>query len=177
MTTTISIDLSSVKSIRNAKKQLERYRKELNKKCEKVVKRLAEIGIKTAKLNCGEYGNVITFSKEVAGSNTGATGRIVAVGRPVIRVRGNTTFEVDPLLMAEFGSGWEARVLDNVGGVGQGTFPSQTHAFDPNGWWYTDENGVSHHSYGETPTHPMHSAMMAIIFEVNGVLREVFGNG
>lgn len=179
MTTTIKIDLFNKESIRQAKKELKEYKKNLAKKCETVVSELIEVGITTAKLNCGEYGDVITFSKEILAKNAnGVRGRLVAVGAPVFRMRGGELITVDSLLIAEFGSGFEARVLDKVAGVGQGTFPGQTHAFDPRGWWYTDvETGETIHSYGESPTYPMHSAMLAMIFDVDRVLREVFGNG
>lgn len=179
--TMINIDLNSVSSVRSAVKQLKQYKKDLARKCETVVSRLSEIGIETAKLNCGEYGSAITFSKEITAKNQGgAIGRLVAVGTPAFRIKGGELITMNPLLMAEFGSGFEAEVLDDVQGlnVGQGTFPDQTHAFDPRGWWYTDiETGESVHSYGESPTHPMHSAMMGMLFEIDAVFREVFGNG
>ena len=87
--------------------------------------------------------------------------------------------EVSSLLISEFGSGWLAKVYFPAvdGEVGQGTFLDQRHAFDPNGWSWTDENNVTHHSIGERPTHPMYSALMAMIYEINAIAREVFGNG
>ena len=170
----IKLDTRSTKmAIRN----LKRYRDQLQTKCRLVVDRLLEEGISTAKLNCGEYGNVITFTKPITDGNHHVKGKLVAVGTPVLRTRGDVTYEVDPLLMAEFGSGWEAKVLDNVPGVGQGTYPGQTHAFDPQGWWYTDDNGQTQHSYGETPTFPMHSASIAMILTIDKILKEVFGRG
>ena len=174
----IKLDTRSTKmAIRN----LKRYQEQLNAKCELFVSKLIDIGIKTAKLNCGEYGDKITFSREIGvygGSVKGAVGKLVAVGTPTARLRGGEEVMIDPLLMAEFGSGWNAKVLDKVDGVGQGTFPGQTHAFDPTGWWYTDiETGKSEKSYGEEPTYPMHSAMVAMIFDIDKVIKEVFGNG
>lgn len=178
MSKRISINLNKSGDIQAAIKELERYNKDLTRKCRAVVQRLLEKGIETAKMNCGDYGAVISFSKKVVGSDGVVKGELIAVGAPVARLRGGTTIEMNPLLMAEFGSGFEARVLDPVDGVGTGTFPGQTHAFDATGWWYTDiETGESHHSYGESPTHPMHSAMLSMIFEVNAALEEVFGNG
>lgn len=177
--TTIKIDLFNKDSIRQAKKELKEYKKNLAKKCETVVSELIKVGITTAKLNCGEYGKVITFRKEIPSKDSnGVIGRIVAVGTPVYRMQSGEQVAVDPLLMAEFGSGFKTEVLDMVPGVGQGTFPGQTHAFDPRGWWYTDiETGESVHSYGESPSHPMHNAMLEMIASVDRVLREVFGNG
>lgn len=161
--------------IESAIAQLQAYKQTLSEKCQLAVERLADLGIKTAKINCGEYGDVITFSKDVYGVDGGAKGRLIAVGEPVFRIRNKQLITMDPLLMAEFGSGWEAKVLDPIEGYGQGTFPGQTHAFDPHGWYYTDvETGEQHHSYGESPTFPMHSAMIAMLFEVERVFKGVF---
>lgn len=171
----IKLDTRSVKmAIRNIK----RYQEQLDEKCTLFVQKLADQGITTAKLNAGEYGHYITFSKVITNSRHETVGRLIAVGTPMERIRKGQTIFVDPLLLAEFGSGWESKVLDNVDGVGQGTFPGQTHAFDPQGWWYIDATtGEKLHSYGEAPTYPMHSASIAMIFAINDVAREVFGNG
>ncbi|MBR1631357.1 MAG: hypothetical protein IJ680_05830 [Paludibacteraceae bacterium] len=174
--TRINISLSDF-GIRKAVDALKDYDRQLQNKCAMFVDKMAEVGIATAKLNCGDYGNVITFSKQLSVGEHGANGKLIAVGTPVFRRRGGETIEADPLLLAEFGSGWNAKVLDKVDGVGQGTFPGQTHAFDPRGWWYVDEHGESHHSYGESPTFPMHSAAIAMLFDINRVAKEVFGNG
>lgn len=170
----IKLDTRSTKmAIRN----LKRYHKQLQEKCNLFVDKLLDEGISTARLNCGEYGQFITFTKSFGGNKDTVKGTLTAVGTPVIRERGNKVYEVDPLLMAEFGSGWEAEVLDNVSGVGQGTFPGQTHAFDPRGWWYTDDSGNTVHSYGESPTFPMHSASIAMLFAIDTTIKEVFGSG
>lgn len=173
----ISIKLDT-RSVKMAIRNIERYKRQLDEKCSLFVSRLADKGIETAKLNCGDYGNLITFSKTITNSNHVAVGRLIAVGTPMERLRSGQVITADPLLLAEFGSGWEAKVLDDVGGVGQGTFPEQTHAFNPQGWWYRDiETGESVHNYGESPTFPMHSASIAMIYEINDVAKEVFGNG
>lgn len=178
MRKTIRIDALSRDSIKLAKKELRDYKKRLDNKCRSVVSRLITVGIKTAKLNCGEYGDMITFSRDIHSKDHIVVGKLIAVGKPKVGLRGGVEIEIDPLLLAEFGSGWEARVLDKVDGVGQGTFPGQTHAFDPRGWWYYNlDDGESYHTYGEAPTHPMHAAMLAMIFDVNKVLREVFADG
>lgn len=174
----IEVSIYSHKSIMAAKSQLRKYKKELDNKARSVVSRLITLGIKTARVNCGEYRQVIAFSREIHGSGHNMDGRLIAVGQPVLRMRGGEMIAADPLLLAEFGSGFEAEVLDPVPGVGQGTFPGQTHAFDAEGWWYlSTDDWEYHHSYGEAPTHPMHAAMLAMIFDINRVLKEVYGNG
>lgn len=180
----INISLTKQGSITKAIEQLEQYKKDLATKTELFVSRLLHEGKITAEANCGAYGQYITFREELDANEYGCTGLLIATDREKIIsqwYRGGklVSAEVSPLLMSEFGSGWLAKVYfpSVEGEVGQGTFPGQRHAFDPNGWSWTDENGVRHHSIGEQPTHPMYSALMTMIFEVNRIAREVFGNG
>lgn len=191
----------SSSSIIQLKKQLEAYRDNIPSLCEEFVKELAKIGIRTGKQNCGEYGNYITFevSDETILNKYGCKGFMVAKNERYIlstwyRGKEIAGAVVNPLLMAEFGSGFQSRVIDeNVDliDVGQGTFPGQTHAFDPEGWYWRDnepENGIwvgyddsngrdiyIHHSYGESPTYPMYSAAVAIMFDVERIAKKVFG--
>ena len=176
MKRTIRLD---TEEINNLIEDLNAYADMLTTKCLMFVQALADVGIKTAKANVGQYQNLIVFSKEVDETETGAKAIIIATdGQKIIRSwqyhGGIKTAEVSPLLMAEFGSGWHAKVLDDVAGVGQGTFPDQKHAFDPRGWWWVDENGEKHHSTGEAPTYPMHSASVAMVFEIQRIAEEIF---
>lgn len=173
----IKLDTRSTKAaIRN----LRRYQKEFDAKCSLAVSKLIDEGISTAKLNCGEYGEYISFYKAISDSRGKVVGTLMAVGTPLQRLQNGEVVEANPVFLAEFGSGWNAKVLDKIEGatVGQGTFPNQRFAFDPRGWWYTDyDTGESVHSYGESPTFPMHSASIAMIYAIDKVLKEVFGNG
>ena len=84
---------------------------------------------------------------------------------------------LSPILLAEFGSATYAEVLFDVEGVGQGTFPGQTHAFEDS-WWYKewDENGKGEWKRGRgvTPTHPMYHAKMKMYEQIYNVARKVF---
>lgn len=68
-------------------------------------------------------------------------------------------------------------------GMGPGTFPGQTHAFNQNGWWFktddpklatkTDRYGYYwHHSYGNPPHMPMYHAAKAVLREAKKVTQE-----
>lgn len=180
----INISITTKGSLNKAIEQLEQYKKSLVAKTELFVSKLLDIGINTAKDNSGAYEQYISFYKEIDSNEFGCTGLLIAAdSKKIISqwYRGGqlVSAEVSPLLMSEFGSGWLAKVYFPAveGEVGQGTFPDQRHAFDPNGWSWTDENGVKHHSIGEQPTHPMYSALMAMIYQVNAIAKEVFGNG
>lgn len=186
MSTRIEFGLSK-KSIAKAMRQLEKYKKSLAKKCVKFNEELARKGILVAEQNVGNYGRYITFAIETDPNTYGATTLMVATNTGHITAQWLVPGEggqyevreadVSPLMMAEFGSG--VRRANNVRasefGMGAGTFPDQTHAFDPDGWWYMDLEGVWHHSYGVSPTMPMWMAAIEMIDLIETTAKEVFG--
>lgn len=175
-----TLDLS-VSGIKALQKQLKDYKKDLVNKCEDYVRRLAEIGIETAKHNTGNFGRYITFSVKTEPNKDGCTALMIATetGKIVSTWQtkdGIKSVDVSPLLMAEFGSGWRAENPMNVPGVGQGTFPdSQGHAFDREGWYWQDLDGNWHHSYGITPKMPMYNAYLKMERKIFETAKEVFG--
>ena len=80
-------------------------------------------------------------------------------------------------LLLEFGSGLKAENPANIPGVGTGTFPGQTHAENPGGWWYMDLDGVWHHSSGVSAKMPMYFAGKKMREKIVSIAREVFQNG
>jgi len=180
MGTKITANLS-VKSIRAAQKQLRQYKKDMIAKCEKFVTVLANKGILVGEDNLGGYGNYITFKLETDPKRYGVRAVLSATNTGIIKSEWRTKDEVreedvSPILMAEFGSGLRANnVRANEFGMGTGTFPHQTHAEDPEGWWYMDLNGEWHHSYGVTPTMPVGKAYAEILDQIHDTAKEVFG--
>lgn len=168
------------KSINKAIKELENYRLSLRAKSELLVSRLIDEGIKVAYEHVGgRYFGYVEFTKEIEGDGLEVVGMLIGKdAKPYIstwKVKGGEkTVEVSGLYMSEFGSGWLANVIWNVEGVGQGTFPGQKHAFQPQGWWWTDVDGVKHHSKGEEPHYPMYFADMTMLSEIDMIAREVF---
>lgn len=168
------------KSIEKAIKELEKYRDSLAIKNAVFVQRLLDEGIKVAQEHVGGMGKYITFTSNVEGT-THCVGLLVAKNAVTITSMWDYYGEVvgadvSPLLMSEFGSGKFAEVLFPVEGVGQGTFPGQTHAFE-NRWHWKDLDGKWHSSSGFHPTHPMYHADMEMIENVQKIAKEVFGNG
>lgn len=181
----IYVSLTTKDSISKAIKALEDYRSEIINKTELLVSRLMDVGIESGIANSGAYKGMIVFQKEIRDAEDGVEGVLVATdGQKIIREwkykGGIKQAEVSPLLMASFGSGWLAHVMStgdyrsNEMGVGQGTFPGQTHAFDKDGWWWETPDGEKHHSIGEAPTYPVHSALFTMMFEVDRIAKEVF---
>ena len=83
--------------------------------------------------------------------------------------------EVSPLSMAEFGSGWGAENPIQIPDVGQGTFPGQAHAFDKEGWYWTDEDDNLNYSRGITAKMPMYKASIRIQEIAIKKAKEIFG--
>lgn len=169
------------RDIKNSIRELELYRDSLKSKNTIFLEKLLDEGIEVAKENVGYYRYFIKFSKKVEDGET-AVGFLIGDSKPAVVVwdkRGKKAQAVvNPLLMAEFGSGHLAEVLFDIAGVGQGTFPGQTHAFD-DVWhwkeWSEDHKGEWHHSKGFRPTHPMYQAEMDMIKEVVNIAKEVYG--
>jgi hypothetical protein len=166
------------KSINETINELNKYRSSLRSKSEQLVNRLLDEGIKVAYQHVGKYTGYVEFTKDVQGGTEVVgilTGKDTQPFISTWKVKGGEkTAEVSGILMSEFGSGWLANVIWNVSGVGQGTFPGQTHATDPNGWFWEDLNGHKHHSIGETPQYPMYSADMTMLSQIDTIAREVF---
>jgi len=195
MAKVISARLGS-ESIGDLIKGIQKYQNSLSNKCRLFVSRLSELGIQTARAEAtGEYGGYIAFTKRLNPEATGYNAIIYARSTAQVKkghyeytayARHNgyayskitkTEYEVDPLLMSEFGSGWRAiepEIPELSGIAGQGTFPDQKHAFNPSGWYFINRDGNLEWSMGETPTRPMHKAMIKMKSDIERVAREVF---
>ena len=175
----IKCDLS-ISGLRDLQRQLENYEKDLTTKCELFAYKLAKLGIEVATSNSGNYGKYIIFSMRTEPEKDGCKVIFYAKDKQPIKAEWKTsdgikTADVSPLLMAEFGSGFRAQNPLNVEGVGQGTFPNQTHAFDSGGWYWIDKEDKLHHSIGVYPSQPMFNASQIIRNNVMRVAKEVFG--
>ena len=170
----------SLKNIQKTIKELETYRDSLEEKGRIFLERLADEGIVAAESHLGEYAGMVVFTKETEENGL----LLIAADREKLlkvwytdkKLTNERSYEVSPLLLAEFGSGWLAENLYDIGGVGQGTMPnSYGHAADRNGWYWYTEDGVKHHSIGEPPTHPMHYAILKMYESIERIAIEVYG--
>lgn len=169
---TIKCTLSQ-KSIRNAINELKAYQKDLQRKNELFVKRLCEEGLQVIQTTMesipdeekGSYYTEIIYNKN--GDITGAS----------VRLSG------EKVLFIEFSAGITYGTndypLSSGNSYGMGTYPSKKEKSDwdnPNGWWYTDESGRSHHSYGNRAYMPVYHAEVAIVLAVRKIAKEVFSS-
>lgn len=158
----IRITLSE-ESIDAAIKQVESFKKDLDRKAQELCKRLADMGAMYAEWNFSGvlYAGDIDYNITVDRLDE-HTYAIKASGATV--------------LLMEFGAG----VKHGYGHpqaaefkMGSGTYPGQKHAFDPNGWWF-GEKGNWTHTYGNAPGMPMYNAAQDLRREILDVAREVF---
>lgn len=184
MGTTITFSLSR-ESIKQAQRELRAYQRGMLRKCSTFVRKLSKCGISAARQNLSkDYKPYIMFGTDVDPDRTGARAIMYATNTGLIRsewrtnntASGIATADVSPILMAEFGAGLLANNPDaKKFGMGTGTFPGQTHAEDPEGWWYMDLEYEWHHSYGVMPTMPMAHAAEEMLDNVGRIAKEVFG--
>lgn len=173
------VELNS-KSVSETISKLRNYQNGLSAKIQEFVGRLADIGITVARSSSGgEFEPYLVFKREVTRQqgSVGAKALVIGSNSSLAKVvwDGGEAI-VNPILMTEFGSGWKAWNPKGISGVGQGTFPRQKYAFDPKGWWWS-ENGVTHHSYGTKAYAPMEHALVEMISQVESIAMQVFGKG
>lgn len=161
----ISIDLS-VSSIEKAIKEIEEYKAELQKKCNVFLTELVNAGYKVAQatlMAIPEEEKKDTMIEVIQESNNSFA----------ISMHG------EKFLFVEFGAGIAFSQPQNPKasefGMGLGTYPDQTHAYQEEGWWYTAEDGQSKHSRGNAPYMPMYKAGVEIRRQVSQIAKEVFG--
>lgn len=127
----------SVKGLRKLQKELRQYQRvEFKSKLQRFVSELADVGIRMAKLNRGEFKEYIGFVKEVRDTKYNYQSKALVIGLNQVpnvvtwlKDGGAHSVEINSLMMAEFGSGQFA-----VAGH-RGTFPDQKHAFEDE-WSY-----------------------------------------
>lgn len=159
---------------------MENLKKELPKQCQLLCEELADLGIKTALISTVGNGlaDYVVFAKEIKSQKPDET-IVVMYGKDVGEVFGEgvDAAQISPILMLEYGSGSNGvgwRIVDDLL-VGQGTFPGQTHAYDPNGWWYKSTRDEQwHHSYGVHPQYPMQHAYDLMQTQVDSAIRRIF---
>lgn len=181
MATKISFGLS-VREVRNAIKEIKAYQNDLNRKMELLCRRLTAEGIQITQSHIGSsgFGKYIHLGSEITPQQAGCkaifymedTAKIKSEWK--VSEQESRSAELSPSLLIEFGSGLNAKNPANVEGVGQGTFPGQSHAFDKGGWWYKDMNEEWHHSNGVSPKMPMYKAGKELKKKVLNIAREVF---
>lgn len=175
---TISINLFDGKSLDDAIKTIEQYRDDLPRKCQEICRRLSEEGVRVADvaINSVPIGKTITLTTDIDPSKMGCQAIMKMTGRETRTEDGRIFFTA---LAIEFGAGIRYNSTSNPKakefGMGVGTFPGQTHAENPDGWYYLDSNGEWKHSYGVQASMPMYKASVEMRQKIDSIVKEVFG--
>ena len=163
---TINIELSK-KSIQAAIREIEAYKRSIDQKTKLFIEKMAEAGYNVADAT------LMAVSEEEKGSTVIQSPQWESDNCMVIKMSG------DKFLFVEFGAGIAFSNPQNPKaqdmGMGLGTYPGQTHAYQEEGWWYR-EDGVLKKSRGNAPYMPMYKAGVEIRRQVENIAREVFGS-
>ena len=176
MAKTISFNLSS-SSVENAIKELKAYQKTLEYKCKMFCEVLIESGNIAAQRQIDEspLSNYIIMKTNIKPEIMGCKGILTATGMTKETEYGPVNY----LLLVEFGAGIYFNPVDNPlaskYGMGVGTFPNQTHAFE-NGWYYPDDKGVWRFTHGTKSTMPMYNADTIMIMNSLNFAKQIFKN-
>ena len=173
---TIKIDLFDGKSLQQAIKQIEAYRDDLPRKCQEICRRLAEEGVRVADaaINSVPIGKTITLTTDINPSKMGCQAIMKMTGRETRTEDGRVFYTA---LAIEFGAGIYYNSNTNPKsaefGMGVGTFPGQTHAFQ-DGWYYLGNDGNWHYSHGVQASMPMYKASVALRQKIDSIIKDVF---
>ena len=165
----------NTRDITDAANKVKWYASYLQWKAEQFVSELADIGITIARANTsveydGQYinmGDRVEFSKPVTVEGEEVVCTLTAVGHPYTKEWMGGEAQVNPLLMAEFGSGSQA--IDGH----RGTFPGQHVAF-LSSWKWKNKAGQEFESSGSVPSRPMLKAREEMIQQIQAVAQRVF---
>ena len=162
---TITINAFDKKSFDSAIKDLNKYKRNLERKTNQLAERLANYGLLLAQVSF--EGVPYVGHKEVIVTKEPSENGYI------IRASGMTA------LILEFGAGvtlggGHPQATDF--GMGVGTYPGQKHAFDPNGWYLPRSAGIfaGEHTYGNPPAMAMYNAEKDMEREIEQMAREVF---
>ena len=161
----IEISLND-KSINQAIKELEKYKRDLDNKARIVVERLASLGATNASLG---FARAVTSENDVQVT-------VEWVNSNTMRIRATG----EEVLFIEFGTGITygyGHPMAQELGYGPGTYPTKLAKGkwdNPNGWWYS-KDGNPKHTYGNPPNAVMYDTMKMIEREAERVVKEVFG--
>lgn len=159
----ITINPFDKKSISEAIKQLEQYKKDFKAKEAVFVRRLAEIGVSVASTGfaMADYDGVNDV--QVTMTQSGNSAKVIAYGETVGFI--------------EFGTGIRNREWDNSGmeytPPKHGTY-GKGHGLRPKGWFFIPGEGAKQHTYGNPPAEAMRTARDIMVEKVVQVAREVW---
>ena len=164
----------SADSLTKLADEFKAYVNSLDMKCEQFTERLInEVGIPIVEQNISSFRG---------DSDKHSTTYVEMHRYPNKGVFAKLVVQNEDILFIEFGAGirynnGKAHPQASELGYGVGTYPGQQNAINPGYWWYKDDGGDLHLSFGTEATMPLYKAYIGIVDQVGTIAREVFGNG
>lgn len=168
----------SISEIRRLQDNLRKYQNELVRKCKELCEELSDIGINVMQAQIGEspLGKYVTVKTDITEEKAGCKAILTAIGETKVQ-EGYAPFNT--LLAIEFGAGIYHNKIPNPNasefGLGVGTFPGQTHAFEDYWFYWNEEQQKWLPTHGVKATMPMYKASMEIQKEIVNKAKEIFG--
>ena len=89
----------------------------------------------------------------------------------VIQANGKDVAFVEFGAGVRFGNGYPGERPEGIVGIGE---YGKKKGRNPKGWWYTGDDGASHHSYGNPPAMVFYETTLELMEIFEDIAREVF---
>ena len=162
----IQVDVFDEKSVKEAIKQINKFKRQCLKKEQLLLQRLADYGVKRVQVHYAWF--------QYDGDHSEITVTpIIEEHGAIIRAKG------DKIAFIEFGTGvWfndaESYPLPRPEGiVGIGQY-GKGRGNNPRGWYFTSSKGTSQYTKGNPPAMAMYKTTVELAQELENVVREVF---
>lgn len=173
----------SVSSLNDLKKQLLDYKTELNNKCGRFARELAEVGIPVVESNIARAGFTYDEKGVQSGSDT-EHNTYVKVDSLIGMSRATLVLEGKEILFIEFGAGVYHNEKAGVGGSTHPKGPENGFLIGTYGmghgsqqiWGYYADSGELVMTHGTEATMPMYEASLEMRNKVVSIARGVFGS-
>lgn len=160
--------------IDKALKDVQEYKKWLQRKTDELAKRLAEHGVVSAKMD---------FSRAFYQGIKDVTLDVTQIGPSHYKVEANG----ESVLFLEYGAGWKYGYgHPEQGEFGPGTWPDKHFSYNSKGekvanWendrgWYLPKEKGGGHTMGNPPSAAMYNAVKNIKEDIEQIVREVFND-
>ena len=172
----IDVDLNK-QSIRKAITQLKTYNNKLDIKCRKLVRALASVGIDAIDSVVAQIDkSALHSSSSPLRSSRSQVQQEGNVARMAISLSGADVLFIEFSAGITYGTSEYPLAIGD--GYGMGTYnPESDRWKDPNGWWYTGDDGESHHTYGNRAYMPMYHSTEAMALSIWVKAKEIFRGG
>ena len=139
------------------------YAKDLEKKERMLLERLAFMGATRVSLG---------FSRAIIeGENDVKVTVDVKQNKAVIIAQGEQVCFIEFGAGIRYGEGYLGNKPEGIVGIGE---YGKGKGKNPKGWWYTGNDGSSHHTYGNPPNMPLYNASVELAEQIGEIAREVF---